>query len=378
MSERRKQGGNNQGADMQDAKKHDANRDEDRRAAANRLMDVITDLDDDLVLEAEEPIMARKPGKQNTGQQRKRWFAVGISVAAVIVAGLIALGIYLGRPGRDDRPIDGATTEAGITEAGATEVGITEAGITEAGVTEAGATEAGITEAGATEAGVTEAGATEAGATEAGVTEAGVTEDAATEVITETVVTETITETGATEAGRTGNPEKENAKHVDVGIDNVEAKTVSFESLEEMEGYADVILRAVRLDQEEPVVSGPYTFSKVKISKIYKDNAGELAEDREITVLENEVYDAAQDVVYHVAGYNMMVAGEEYLLFLRHNVLPDGKEYYVACGVNFGTISLTDDGRDRVRGNEGPGPYEVDEPTPEMKTIWEEAKRKYQ
>ncbi len=323
---------------MQDAKKHDANRDEDRRAAANRLMDVITDLDDDLVLEAEEPIMARKPGKQNTGQQRKRWFAVGISAAAVIVAGLIALGIYLGRPGRDDRPIDGATTEAGITEAGVTE----------------------------------------AGATEAGVTEAGATEEAATEVITETVVTEAITETGATEAGRTGNPEKENAKHVDVGTDNVEAKTVSFESLEEMEGYADVILRAVRLDQEEPVVSGPYTFSKVKISKIYKDNAGELAEEREITVLENEVYDAAQDVVYHVAGYNMMVAGEEYLLFLRHNVLPDGKEYYVACGVNFGTISLTDDGRDRVRGNEGPGPYEVDEPTPEMKTIWEEAKRKYQ
>ena len=353
---------------MQDAKKHDANRDEDRRAAANRLMDVITDLDDDLVLEAEEPIMARKPGKQNTGQQRKRWFAVGISVAAVIVAGLIALGIYLGRPGRDDRPIDGATTEAGITEAGATE----------AGITEAGATEAGATEAGVTEAGATEAGATEAGATEAGVTEAGVTEEAATEVITETVVTEAVTETGATEAGRTGNPEKENAKHVDVGIDNVEAKTVSFESLEEMEGYADVILRAVRLDQEEPVVSGPYTFSKVKISKIYKDNAGELAEDREITVLENEVYDAAQDVVYHVAGYNMMVAGEEYLLFLRHNVLPDGKEYYVACGVNFGTISLTDDGRDRVRGNEEPGPYEVDEPTPEMKTIWEEAKRKYQ
>jgi hypothetical protein len=42
----------------------------------------------------------------------------------------------------------------------------------------------------------------------------------------------------------------------------------------------------------------------------------------------------------------MMVVGDEYLLFLKKDKLPDGTEYYVACGVNYGTISTTTDGRD--------------------------------
>ena len=269
--------------------------DQNRRDAADRLMDAITDLGDDLILAADEQ-KVKKAGKS----PRARWVMIGISAAAVLLAGIISLGVFLGRRGKDERPPVDVSTAAG-----------TEAGITEAG------TEAGITEA------VTQS-----------VTEA------VTECLTE-AGTQSVTEAGTEFSTEAGTPET-------VIHREVEAKTESYESLAEMEKDADVILRAVRLDQEEPVWNGSsgYTLSQVKISKIYEDKTGSLSLDDVIKVMENEVYDAASNTVFHVAGYNMMVFGDEYLLFLKKDKLPDGTEYYVACGVNYGTISTTTDGRD--------------------------------
>ena len=269
--------------------------DQDRRDAADRLMDAITDLGDDMILAADEQ-KVKKAGKS----PRARWVMIGISAAAVLLAGIISLGVFLGRRGKDERPPVDVSTAAG-----------TEAGITEAG------TEAGITEA------VTQS-----------VTEA------VTECLTE-AGTQSVTEAGTEFSTEAGAPET-------VIHREVEAKTESYESLAEMEKDADVILRAVRLDQEEPVWNGSwgYTLSQVKISKIYEDKTGGLSLDDVIKVMENEVYDAASNTVYHVDGYNMMVFGDEYLLFLKKDKLPDGTEYYVACGVNYGTISTTTDGRE--------------------------------
>ncbi len=290
--------------------------DQNRRDAADRLMDAITDLGDDLILAAD--VQTEKTKKTVRKSPGARWVMIGISAAAVLLAGIISLGVFLGRRGKDERPIVEATTAAG------TEAGITEAG-TEAGITEAG-TEAGITEAG-TEAGIT-------GAVTQSVTEA------VTECLTE-AGTQSVTEAGTEFSTEAGTPEP--SIHRDI-----EAKTESYESLAEMEKDADVILRAVRLDQEEPVWNGSsgYTLSQVKISKIYEDKTGSLPLDDVIKVMENEVYDAASNTVFHVAGYNMMVVGDEYLLFLKKDKLPDGTEYYVACGVNYGTISTTTDGRE--------------------------------
>ncbi len=269
--------------------------DQNRRDAADRLMDAITDLGDDMILAADEQ-KVKKAGKS----PRARWVMIGISAAAVLLAGIISLGVFLGRRGKDERPPVDVSTAAG-----------TEAGITEAG------TEAGITEA------VTQS-----------VTEA------VTECLTE-AGTQSVTEAGTEFSTEAGAPET-------VIHREVEAKTESYESLAEMEKDADVILRAVRLDQEEPVWNGSsgYTLSQVKISKIYEDKTGSLSLDDVIKVMENEVYDAASNTVFHVAGYNMMVFGDEYLLFLKKDKLPDGTEYYVACGVNYGTISTTTDGRE--------------------------------
>lgn len=277
--------------------------DQNRRDAADHLMDAITDLGDDMILAADEQ-KVKKAGKS----PRARWVMIGISAAAVLLTGIISLGVFLGGRGKDERPPVDVSTVAG-----------TEAGITEAG------TEAGITEA------VTQS-----------VTEA---------------VTECLTEAGtqsATEEGTQSVTEEETEFSTEAGAPEtvihreVEAKTESYESLAEMEKDADVILRAVRLDQEEPVWNGSsgYTLSQVKISKIYEDKTGSLSLDDVIKVMENEVYDAASNTVFHVAGYNMMVFGDEYLLFLKKDKLPDGTEYYVACGVNYGTISTTKDGRE--------------------------------
>ena len=211
---------------------------------------------------------------------------------------------------------------------------------------------------------------------------------------TEEVRTEAETEAETRTEADTGRPAteasvRENAVHV-IGAEGrpgMEVKTVSFESLSEMEEYADVILRAVRLDREEPyieryadatasstfMISG-WTFSEVKIGKIYKDTTDQLAEGKTITILENEVYDELSNMVYHIGGYDMMVKGYEYLLFLKKNVMDDGTVYYVSCGVNFGTVSTTDDGRykDLKYQNAKDG---IDLSI--YRKIWEEALKKY-
>ncbi|MBR0147490.1 MAG: hypothetical protein IJM25_12630 [Eubacterium sp.] len=288
--------------------------DQRRREAADRLMDAITDLDDEMILSAEG--RAERQKNRNLAERSRRTGRMVIvsSAAAVLLAGVIALGIILGRSPEERSPVDPAT-EAG-----------TEAGVTEAGVTEAG-----------TETGVTEAGVTEAGPTEAGTSAA----------------------------------LKDSATHM-----CIDGKTDGYDSLSELEQDADVILRGIRLDQEKARWYGTsgYTLSGVEITGIYKDTTEELSEGRIITVLENEVYDETSNTVYHIGGYNMMVAGKEYLLFLKKDIMTDGTEYYVSCGVNYGTVSVTDDGRDiSPKYPGGADTYDMSL----FRDIWQEALDKY-
>lgn len=160
----------------------------------------------------------------------------------------------------------------------------------------------------------------------------------------------------------------------------VEAKTVVFESLQEMENESDVIVRGIRKQDENPVLKkekgnlvSAYTFSEFQVTEVYKDTGNALEKDNQITILENEAYDEKENVIYHIAGYNMMEDGKEYLLFLRRNEL-NGSEYYVSVGINYGTVSLQEDSRMTVRytreGNSA-GDFSYYEP------IWEAARAKY-
>lgn len=134
-----------------------------------------------------------------------------------------------------------------------------------------------------------------------------------------------------------------------VGID---AKTPAFETLEEMEDACPIIAEVTRLEGGEPIITRTptgyaascYTFSQVEITQIHKDSTGTLAVGDIITILENEAFDEENNIVYHTAGYNMMVEGKDYLLFLSQHTL-SGRTYHVAAGINWGTVSLDNDGR---------------------------------
>lgn len=131
----------------------------------------------------------------------------------------------------------------------------------------------------------------------------------------------------------------------------MEAKTIGFSSLEEMEDFSDVIVRGVRQPGEEArvitengnVVSA-YSFSEFEVTEVIKDDFEDIEKGSVITILENEAYNQSENEVYHIAGYNMMVEGKEYLLFLRKNSL-NGSVYYVSAGINYGTVSLQEDNR---------------------------------
>lgn len=64
--------------------------------------------------------------------------------------------------------------------------------------------------------------------------------------------------------------------------------------------------------------------------------------------------------------YSMMKEGAPYLLFLTRHIYSDNEEYYVAAGVHFGTVSLTEDGR-TIRGRDDS--Y--------FRPFWESAKEKF-
>ncbi|MBR6218119.1 MAG: hypothetical protein IKQ63_06325, partial [Eubacterium sp.] len=211
---------------------------------------------------------------------------------------------------------------------------------------------------------ITEGGPTDAKATEELVTEAGPTEAL-------------VTEAGSAEIKPTEASAIEDAEHK-----NIDSKVVSYESFSEMEKDADVILRVKRLDSERTVIDkdgssfrSGYTLSRVWISRIYKDNSFGLAEEQAVTILENEVYDADENIIYHIAGYNMMTPGEEYLLFLKKGALQNNENCFVSCGVNYGTIALTENEREiRLAYLESAENADISV----LKDIWGEALKKYQ
>lgn len=309
--------------------------------AVCRLMDAITDISDEIILDADTKVQSNNSSRieKNTAKKYSRIksrITVGISFAAALII-LLTVKMLPEQKKRSHTSPDSSSTGS-ITVSQRTE---------------------NITEAGPTEAGPTEVIPTEAGPTEV--------------IPTETRPTEAI----PTEAGTTESPAVDDALHV-----NINSKVVSYDTLSEMEADADLILRAERLDCEEPVLKYSdnnlysfWTFSQVRISRIYKDDTEELGEGQTITILENEVFDPKTNTVFHVSGYRMMVVGNEYLLFLQKGSSENGKTYFVSCGVNFGTVSLSEDGRD-ISPKYQNGSDMTD--TKIFKEIWEEAKKKYQ
>lgn len=133
-----------------------------------------------------------------------------------------------------------------------------------------------------------------------------------------------------------------NPKHI--GLD---AKFKGYDSLENMEIDSSLIVKAVKVDEDEPTIVmadglmvSCYTISNLEISKVYKDNTTEYTSKDTIRILENEAYNKYDNTIYHVAGYEKMKLGDEYLLFLRKSNTDD---WYIPVGIVFGKVDLGDD-----------------------------------
>lgn len=127
---------------------------------------------------------------------------------------------------------------------------------------------------------------------------------------------------------------------------SVEAKVDEYYSLESIENSVEIIVKAEKVSEEEPVIwrdgQGNVYFvgmiGNVKISNIYKDESNQdIKIGSTIPIFENEAYDAEKNVIYHVADYKKMSIGKEYMLFLDYS---EDDNWYVPCSAIWGKYPL--------------------------------------
>lgn len=114
---------------------------------------------------------------------------------------------------------------------------------------------------------------------------------------------------------------------------------------------------------------GDFCLNDVKGTKLRKGQV--------ITVLENEARDDDEKTTYHVAGYEMMVTGNDYLLFLQPS---ETDPYYLISGVNFGKVPLNNERsvlRSQIEKNSSDYPNDLQKQYEEIETVREEARQKY-
>ena len=134
---------------------------------------------------------------------------------------------------------------------------------------------------------------------------------------------------------------------IDIGLD---AKTDLYTDTTELKEKADVIIRAKKTGQQEPVITysenvavSGYTLSDFQVLEVIKSDQEDIKTGSTLEILENEFYDEKNNIEYHVAGYSMMEYDTEYILYLRANTFENGSSYYTPLGVNFGVVSLGED-----------------------------------
>lgn len=146
----------------------------------------------------------------------------------------------------------------------------------------------------------------------------------------------------------------EEAVNITKEIDSISsAKIRYYESFEELESSANVIVRVRKTEKEENIVVHPepekqeicygYTKSMVKVEQIMKNTSGQqIAIGDEIQVLENQFTNIDEDtkVTYHVEQYKMMEVDHEYILYLDYS---EKEQWYGILGVLQGKIPVAED-----------------------------------
>ena len=131
-----------------------------------------------------------------------------------------------------------------------------------------------------------------------------------------------------------------------------DAKSDLYESAEELEEAASVVVKVIRTDKSENVVKTlatgtdmPYGYTKsmVKVTEIMKNTSGQSIEiAEEIQILENQ-YTYIEDgtkVTCHVNNYKMMEPGNEYILYLEYS---ESDDWFVILSGLLGKVPVSEE-----------------------------------
>lgn len=159
-----------------------------------------------------------------------------------------------------------------------------------------------------------------------------------------------------------------------VNEEYVSAKTDGYDTLEEMEAASECIVRVKKESEGESTVQMDgelitygCTISDVKIQEVFYNTLGEeIQKDKVIKIWENEFQQG--NTIYHIAGYEKMKVGEEYILFLRKSTSHD---CFLSLGVVFGKVPVQEEQISTFARNH------QEEMNPIVKTIAVQAREKY-
>lgn len=141
-------------------------------------------------------------------------------------------------------------------------------------------------------------------------------------------------------AGCNSKDSSTSSKYEDIFID---AKTDSYQTIEELEKASDLIVIGTKIKElesnvlydENGIYQVAYTYSSFNIDEIIKNDVNEL--NKEIKIFENQAYDKKTNKTLHIAGYTNMIEGNKYILYLS---LSDGN-YYIPLAVTIGKVPLS-------------------------------------
>lgn len=127
----------------------------------------------------------------------------------------------------------------------------------------------------------------------------------------------------------------------------VESNHPAFDSLADMAKQTPIILIGTKQEEINPYefvddtgrTVSEFSMAYIKLDQLIKSQPDRSIDGEElIPVLENEYQ--KDNTVYHVGGYQKMVPGEQYLLFLNYS---QDDDWYTINGVVFGKVPLDPD-----------------------------------
>ncbi|UAT33113.1 hypothetical protein K7T73_21825 (plasmid) [Bacillus badius] len=127
----------------------------------------------------------------------------------------------------------------------------------------------------------------------------------------------------------------------------IEAKTIDYSSLEELQTELPIAVKGIKTDEKKTELQyskvdnsliGGHTVSNFKITEVLQNNneAAEIKVGNNIPVMEYSFLDKESDTTYTYNGYANMRENEEYILFL----LPKEEEVFPIGSTSIGKIPV--------------------------------------